>query len=157
MDLLRLYDLLDEATIQLRKGDVVEHRQGVTHVYAMPPASEAPPGFELVDLEFILVGVDPAKAAARRDELVELLRDYPNPEHLAGGPSFIDVGAALGDQGAALQLFALGKVLGLWGVITPRAVGFDAAEARDLAGMGFVMITGWSPGALLREREAALG
>jgi hypothetical protein len=38
-------------------------------------------------------------------------------------------------------LFALGKVLGLWDVITPEAFGIYGAGADELAGMGMVMFS----------------
>lgn len=53
------------------------------------------------------------------------------------------VGAALGSQDLAFQLFAYGKVMEMWDVITPTKMGFTGAEAREMAGRGFVMITGW--------------
>lgn len=162
MDLTKLYALLRETTVQLRKGEMFEgdrhlldqakegveperglQGSGVLEVYAMPPVSAAP-DLEKVDCEFIVVGVDKAKAEARRDDFVDLLRRYPQPDRLAAGPSYIEVGGVIGDQGAAFCLFALGQVLGLWKVITPAQFGLTGEEARRAAGSGFVMITGWS-------------
>jgi hypothetical protein len=162
MDIDRLYKILSETTIQLRKGEVVhgdkhlvdainegrdldEVPGGVVTIDAMPHVSEAPPSMETVDLEFLVVGVDKSKAESNRAGLVEILNTYPQPDRLAGGPSYIEVGAEIGDQGAAFQLFALGKVLGLWDVITPAMMGFTGAEAREMAGRGFVMMTGFRP------------
>lgn len=112
-----------------------------------PPAPE---GLEMVDVEFMVVGVDKAKAETRRAELRAILDAWPQPERLAGGPSYIEVGGVIGDQGAAFLLFALGKVLGLWGLITPASMGITGPDAREMAGAGFVMITGYRP-----ERAAA--
>lgn len=149
MNLNRLYEILSDTTAQLRKGEVVTtDRSGpveVTTIDAMPHESEAPTTIEKVDMEFLVIGVDKAKAEQHRAELVEILKTYPQPDRLAAGPSYIEVGAEVGDQGAAFQLFALGKVLGLWGVITPASMGFTGAEARRMAGSGFVMITGFNP------------
>lgn len=158
MNLNRLHEILAETTVQLRKGEeitgtpaLVEQIKrgateltggGVVEIFAMPHQSEAPATIEKVDLEFLVVGVDRAKAEPLKDELLALLRTYPQPERLAGGPSYIEVGAEIGDQGAAFQLFALGKVLGLWDVITPAKLGMTGDAARDLAGRGFIMITG---------------
>lgn len=159
MNTEKLYAILNETTCQLRKGEVLERSPdlvavlqagadelpgGVAEVYAMPPASEAQ-DVEKVDVEFMVIGVDKAKAVACRAELIELLREYPNPERLAGGPSYIEVGAAIGDQGAAFQLFALGQALGLWRVMTPATLGFVGEEARFMAGQGFVLISGYHP------------
>lgn len=162
MDFKRLYEILAETTCQLRKGEVLEGSPelaeqakcgdelaggGVLEVYAMPHESGARPDVEKVDVEFVVIGVDRKAAEARKDELVSILKSYPQPDRLAAGPSYIEVGAEIGDQGAALQLFALGKVLGLWDVITPKRLGFDGAMARQMAGAGYVMMTGYSAAA----------
>jgi hypothetical protein len=152
MNLNRLYEILGATTIQFRKGEVIEkHTVGdavdVVEINMMPHSDEAHPDLEKVDLEFLVIGVDKAKAEQHRAELVSILSDYPQPDRLAGGPSYIEVGAEIGDQGAAFQLFALGKVLGLWDVITPKAMGFEGPEAREMAGRGFVMMTGFKAAA----------
>lgn len=161
MNLPRLYQILGETTVQLRKGEVihgdkplvdainagVEHDKlpgGVVTFDLMPHESAAAPNIEKVDVEFMVVGVDRAAAERHKDELVSILKEYPEPERLARGPSYIEVGAVIGDQGAAFQLFAVGKVLGLWRVITPSMMGFTGAEAERMAGMGFVMVSGFS-------------
>ena len=118
MNLDRLYAILAETTCQLRKGDVYEGTPslveqakrgdeelkggGVLEIYAMPHESEAEAKIVKVDLEFVVIGVDKAAAEKNRTELLSILRTYPNPERLAGGPSYIEVGAEIGDQGAAL-------------------------------------------------------
>jgi hypothetical protein len=145
MDLEALHTLLNETTVQLRKRTVTERDGHATHFYLMPHVDEAADGLEIVDLEFIAVGVDKAKADPRRDDLIRLLDTYPALDRLAGGPSYIEVGAVIGDQGAAFQLFALGKVLGLWSVITPATIGATGDQARQMAGMGFIMISGYRP------------
>jgi len=81
-----------------------------------------------------------------RGEIITILKDYPQLERLAGGPSYIEVGGVIGDQGAAFQLFALGEVLGLWKVVTPKILGMDDATARQLAGSGMIMISGFKAG-----------
>lgn len=147
MDLDRLYVILRETTVQLRKGEVVEEKQvgdvKVTEVFAMPHESEASSNLQKVDCIFLTIGVDKEKAEMYREEVVAILKGYPQPERLAGGPSYIEVGGVIGDQGAAFQLFALGEVLGLWRVITPKTLGMDDATARQLAGSGMIMISGF--------------
>lgn len=162
MDLKRLYEILSETTMQLRKGAVVhgskhlvdainEGREldkepgGVVTIDAMPHVSEVVPDTETIDMEFLVIGVDRAAAEKHKAELISILDTYPQPDRLAAGPSYIEVGAAIGDQGAAFQLFALGKVLGLWDVITPGAMGVTGDAARQLAGSGYIMITGYHP------------
>ncbi len=163
MNLERLRQILSVTTVQLRRGEEVEGDPelveavkglkegddldrlpgGSVHIYAMPHESEAKKGIEKVDCHFIIVGVDKAAAQTCREELVAILGDYPQPDRLAGGPSYIEVGAVIGDQGAAFQLFALGKVLGLWDVITPKTLGVTGPDADQLAGRGMVMMSGF--------------
>lgn len=147
MDLERLYKILRSTTVQLRKGEVVtEAKVGgvtVTTIDAMPHVSGAQPHLELVDMELLTIGVDKAEAACRKDELIGILKTYPAPERLAQGPSYIEVGAEIGDQGAAFQLFALGEVLKLWTIITPKTLGLTGAEATEMAGRGLIMISGY--------------
>lgn len=161
MNITRLYEILDETTAEFRKGGVFEgdpelvaqaeagaeqlQGGGVLHIYAMPHETDAPAGLEMVDVEFEQIGVDKGKAEQRRADLIGLLNQYPDPAELAGGPSYITVGARIGGQSGAFRLFALGKVLGIWDVITPAMWGATGAEARTLAGNGFVMITGYRP------------
>lgn len=163
MNLDKLYQILRETTVQLRKGeeiegdpelvdavksfkesdDVSKFPGGSVHIYAMPHESQANNGIEKVDCHFIVVGVNKVLAEAHKDELIAILKTYPQPERLAGGPSYIEVGSEIGDQGAAFQLFALGKVLGFWDIITPAKLGITGPEADQMAGMGFVMIDGF--------------
>ena len=150
MNLDRLHEIIQSASAQARKGEVVVEETptagiAVTHAYFMPHVDEVKPEFERVDLHFVWVVVDKQKAEAAKGELIEILKTYPQPERLAGGPSYIEVGGVIGDQGAALQLFGLGAVLKLWEVITPKTLGFTGAEADQMAGMGFVMISGFQP------------
>lgn len=150
MNLNRLHEILRDCTKQLRKGEVMKNEgafgMSVLTIDAMPHA-DAPgnDGLEKVDLHFLIIGVDKAIAESHRAELVGLLNAYPQVDRLEQGPSYIEVGGEIGDQGAAFQLFALGNVLGFWDVITPGKMGFSGKEADSMAGNGFVMITGYRP------------
>ncbi len=148
MNFDRLHKILAATTVQLRKGEAVVERDlrgvHVTEIYAMPHESKVP-DVEKVDMTLLTIGVDKAAAQQHRDELIRILKAWPDPQQLAGGPSYITVGAEIGDQGAAFQLFALGKVLGLWDVITPATMGMEGDEAAEAAGRGFIMITGFRP------------
>lgn len=154
MDTKRLYEILAETTAQFRKGAPVETNGTAPSVYSMPHHEDAPAGPEIVDMEFLHIGVDKAKAFLLRAELIGILNTYPQPARLAEGPSYIEVGAMIGDQGAAFQLFALGKVLRLWDVITPGRLGITGKDAAAMAGAGFVMITGYRPGESPIEESA---
>ncbi|MDP3725632.1 MAG: hypothetical protein Q8R36_00365 [bacterium] len=169
MNLDRLRQILRETTAQLRKGEEIEGDPelanavknfkegddvsnlpgGSVHIYAMPHESQAKNGIEKVDCHFITVGVDKAKAETHRAELVAILNEWPSEAwggtvpKLEEGPSYIHVGGVIGDQGAAFQLFALGKVLGLWDIITPATLGITGLEADQMAGSGLVMTSGF--------------
>ena len=147
MNLKLLHEILSHTTVQLRKGEVVREEQvgplKVITIDAMPHVDEAMPSLELVDMEYLTVGVDKQEAEKRKEDLISILDSYPEPERLSAGPSYIEVGAVVGDQGAALQLFALGKVLGLWEILTPRTFGINGERVMELAGLGFLMISGY--------------
>lgn len=158
MDVNKLHKILRETTIQIRKGAIVhgspelvgaiecgddELPGGVVSIDMMPSDHEVKPDLERIDCHFITIGVDKAAAAANRAEFIEILNDWPRPERLAGGPSYIEVGAEIGDQGAAFQMFALGKMLGLWSIITPETFGMEGEEADRAAGSGYIMISGY--------------
>lgn len=150
MDIERLHQIIAETTIQLRKGPaVVSHSLLVTEINFNPTEQEAADrlvGMQIIDLTLLSVGVDERKAQTHRDELVSILKTYRDDNApLERGPSYIHVGATIGDQGAAFQLFALGKVLGFWEVHTPEGMGATGEEARALAGRGYVMISGFNP------------
>lgn len=148
-NIIELFKILAATTAQLRKGPAVTQETipmsngslEVTEIFAMP--HEDASDLEKVDLELITVGVDREMAEKHRSRLCEILNDYSEPERLAGQLSYIEVGAEIGEQGAAFQLFALGKVLGLWDIVTPTSMGFSGEAAQEMAGKGFIMITGY--------------
>jgi hypothetical protein len=150
MDFIKLYDLLAETTVQLRKGPMISGEQkpsvDVVHLYLMPDESEAPESMVKVDLHFLTIGVDMEAAERGREDFLALLATYPDMDRIAGGPSYIEVGAVIGDQGAAFQMFALGSALGLWGVITPGTLGFTGEEANRMAGNGLILMSGYKNG-----------
>lgn len=110
------------------------------------PASGADPSVRSANVVFfhvILVG-DP-----KASKLTELIQSYPgefcqcNPldgaEH-----NFLELGGWIGDQGLALRLMGLGRVLDLWTLITPFTLGLaephEITAARALAGAGLLSI-----------------
>lgn len=95
-----------------------------------------------VDVHFFWVQ---AKNDPKKEDFLRLLEaGYPDMGRLRGGPSFIEIGAAIGDQGDALKLIGLGELVGMWKVITPKVLGVMAeADANMLAGRGFVMAGGF--------------
>jgi hypothetical protein len=98
----------------------------------------APP--HSVDVCFFWVSARNNPTAAELRSLLQ--QHYPQVNRLREGPSYIEIGAELGDQGAALLLIGLGGLVGLWKVVTPAVFGFEGEEAKHMAGMGMVMCTG---------------
>ena len=144
MDIKRLNEILHMTTVQLRKGNIVEVEGNVTSAYLMFYESSVDESFEKIDVHFVVIGVKKETAIQVKDELISILKGYPDLERLAGGPSYMEVGAELGTQAAAFELFALGKYLGLWDIITPERIGVTGAKSDEMAGSGFVMISGFT-------------
>lgn len=95
---------------------------------------------EWVDVGFTSLPVNKRNAEMIRRPLLEMLATGDDG-WLADGPSYIHLGAIIGDQGLALKLMAVGKVLGWWGLITPRSLGLeDPDDIERLAGAGYVML-----------------
>ena len=109
-----------------------------------------PEGVEIVDC-YMQVPINKRKAEEYREELVRLLKEWPDETWgvkvppLEEGPSYIHVGGVIGSQQLAFLLFAVGKILGFWDVITPKTLGIEGEKASSLAGSGMVMISGYTP------------
>lgn len=136
--------LLEETTTVYRKGEtVVEEPSGATSVYGYDRQEDAPEGQVMVDLHFVTVGVKLPIPEDGAERLAAYLGTFPEPSVLAGGPSYITLGAYIGSQEYAFRFMALGKALGLWEVITPATMHLEGAAADQAAGAGFVLMTGW--------------
>lgn len=144
-ELKPLTDLILETTTVYRKGAPVTHETvgnvAVTHVFGYDPVPDDGQHF-LVDVHFVTVGVHGVEGETT-ERLKEALKAYPEPERLAGGPSYIEIGGVLGDQELALRLFALGEACGVWEVVTPKKLHITGPQADEMAGRGFVMCTGY--------------
>ena len=148
----KLYQILQGSTRVYRKGEAVERRQvgnvDVVELFGYDHTSKAPTAdnFDNVDMIFVDVVVDRARAEQYRADLTRILRDYPQPERLSEGPSYIELAPNLEmEQESALRLMALGKTLGIWDVVNAKTLGMDDATARQMAGQGFLMILGYKP------------
>jgi hypothetical protein len=73
---------------------------------------------------------------AHRGELADC-NPFDGKEH-----GYIELGAWIGDQGAALLYMALGSLLGVFELLTPRTMlpDIDSETAMDLAGKGLVTV-----------------
>jgi hypothetical protein len=111
-----------------------------------------------VSVHFFKVGLR-GDADVTAEELVALIKDSEEGnfaritvDRLKAGPSYIELGGWLGDQGAALMFMGLGEILGLWDVVTPETMlrgTVNQGKADELAGLGLVMI-GWKEHPLWR-------
>ncbi len=148
MDTDKLCQIINESTTIYRKGSAIEESPGVVQYFGYDHTGTAPAGdnYDKVDMVFVDVVVDRAKAEQYKGTLAELLRAYPQPERLAGGPSYIELAPNLGlEQEGALRVMALGKTLGMWEIISGSTMGFGREETMRLAGSGFLMISGYRP------------
>lgn len=156
---LDLARYVTDATEVYRKGDIVKEAAGVVTIDAFP---QQQPDTEAVDCHFVTVGftdkagnVTPAefyqKIAHQQDGAFTSL----SLDDFAKGPSYITIGAWIGDQTLAFRFMALGQHLGLWRVVTPATLGFAGPDADRLAGQGFVMTSGITdPATGLRHRQS---
>jgi hypothetical protein len=147
-----LNTLIDASTVVYRKGDVVTKENvggvDVTTVDAFPPT---PDQGTLIDVHFVTVGF--TEHAADRAGFLTVLRAAFGPgefqdvtaARFTEGPSYIELGAWLGDQTQALRLIALGAHYGLWDVFTPATFRLTGQAADRLAGNGMVMPAAVSP------------
>ena len=127
MDVSRLEVILCESTAMLRDDEQPGH------------------GYEVVDCFLKKVGVLKEKAQEFKGELAQLMQEYPLPNRLAVGPSYIELAGTIfnDDQDLAFRLMALGKTTGLWDLLTPRELGIGAEDAKRLASHGVVTIDGY--------------
>lgn len=150
MNYQRLSKILQGTTQVYRKGEEVKRRSignvGVTEIFGYSHTNEAiqDDNYDKVDMVFVDVLVDKAKAAKIKPELERILAEYPQPDRLEEGPSYIELSPNLGlEQEGGLRIMALGKTLGLWEIISGKALGMDETETLNLAEKGFLMISGY--------------
>lgn len=68
--------------------------------------------------------------------------------------SYIELGAWIGDQGVALRFMALGKILGLWELLTPHSMfGDDLSDdlVQWMAGGGIISVKAAQPTAAVPD------
>jgi hypothetical protein len=143
----RIHEILAQTCTEYRKGAAMVERNpegGIRSVefFNMPAApTEGNAGEDLIDMHFIIVGVDREPAKSIRDELFGLLQ--PARDMLDAGASYITIGDWLGEQNAALCLMALGSHLEFWRVVTPATLGFEGRYADHVAGVGYLFVSGF--------------
>lgn len=113
---------------------------------SLPPVSQAAPESVLVDLHFVVVAVHMDEAEHNAPRLVEILESHPEPERLAGGPDYIELGSWVGTPDYGLRLIALGAALGLWDAITPAVEDVVGEEADAAVEAGGIFMSGYPDG-----------
>jgi hypothetical protein len=150
MDSERLYQILEETTKVYRKGAIIEKKNignlNVIECFGYPHTSKAPINnkYEKVDMIFIDVVVDREKALERKNEVENILEQYPQPERLSQGPCYIELAPNLGlEQEGALRLMAMGKTLGFWNIMSGKIFGLPDDETIEYARNGLLMVDGY--------------
>lgn len=105
----------------------------------------------LVDMHFFKVLISETFDAQQwRDTFTRFVKEGHGEfgpvtaERVSAGPSYIEWGGWIGDQGLAMRVMACGHRARLWDVSTPRTLGVEGPEADQLAGGGYVMTSGWT-------------
>ena len=102
-----------------------------------------------VSVEFFTVSLlnpeDPPSVEEFEAVLAGHTSDYvtTNPFPLDAEQNYMTLGAFVGDQGVAMQMMALGHLLGMWKLLTPMLMFGDLMsedERMQLAGRGMVSI-----------------
>ncbi len=150
--LARLVEVVLMATVPLRTGPSKEVRQEgdvrVEEVMDFPTVAQ---GIEhgitkTYDMLIFQVGIMPIADEVKAD-FIEALRAYPDMGRLAGGPSYIELGAVLSEyddqaQQVAIQMIALGDYYDVWKAVTPVTLGMAREGAAKMVRSGFIMPVG---------------
>lgn len=105
---------------------------------APPNPEERQPENHTVDIVFFKVAQANEPDAKTFRSLIE--SEYP--QWLNGEHGYIEMGADMGDQGIALITMALGSLLGVWELLTPKNMLPSLSDdiQMKLAGLGMVTI-----------------
>jgi len=112
-----------------------------------PPDPKQPAG-HTADVHFFKVRAnEDADAETLRSLVTNHIGEFNRVDLFDGTEhGYMELGGWIGDQGLALTLMGLGKVLGLWDLMTPRSMGItDEGLAASMAGGGMVTVKAVSP------------
>jgi hypothetical protein len=147
-----LVDYVEAATTVYRKGEVIKTSSiGEVHVLSIDLFPALPQDVTTtVDCHFVTIGFTEALATLSHAEFYELVLScahghYQNMEQVdwSNGPSYIAIGAWIGDQTLAFRFMACVQAHGLGEVITPKRLHItDEAMADQMAGLGYIMLSG---------------
>lgn len=147
-----LQDYLQRATTVYRKGDVVSFEPRGSHVdvVVIDAFPALPEGLTTtIDCHYVHVGFTEALAELSHQEFYDLVASategvfqYMHISDWSSGPSYISIGAWLGDQTLAFQFMACVQAHGLGKVITPASLGVTGERGEAMAGAGYVLLSG---------------
>lgn len=154
----RIKQILSKTTVQCRKqSEMIKERKvgeikpGVPamiyrEVFDMPTENQLEAdNIAMVDLHFVKVAVQLDIVEDYREEIDKLLLEWPQPDRLAAGLNFLEIGKLLHNQESALQFMALGEIMGYWEVSIPTMLGYEGDIANIMASQGHITVTGWKP------------
>ena len=147
-----LEDYVIGATTVFRKGEVVTYSETPNlAVWVIDDFPSMPKGLTTtVDCHFVDVGFTEALAGWDHQQFYDAviaaedgLYAAMDVETWRQGPSYITIGAWIGDQTTAFRFMACVQAHGLGHVITPATLGVtDKAAADNMAGGGMVLLSG---------------
>lgn len=123
-------------------------------------ANEPAVGCVIIDMSIVSISYNSIKVRSHAAEMIELLKDWPSESWghpippLGEEINYIAAGGALEDQRRALMLFAFGKLLDWWDILSPVAVfgmSKDDPVAQQLVGGGLLSIIGYRPTSTVRD------
>lgn len=126
-----------------KDSEQVEEAEVIAELTGRPGPVE-----DVIDVGLLQVGVTPTAPIGVFIEYMAdrlLMKTTMAPmdlDRLAQGPSYIELGAWVGGQREALILMAIGKHHKAWDIITPATLGFEGEEAKNMMGMGLLLISG---------------
>lgn len=116
-----------------------------------PAEAKQPPG-HTADVIFFKV----ANNGATAEELQQLVSnakqgEFTNIDLFDGDEhNYMEIGGWIGDQGTGLVLMGLGAVLGLWQLVTPRALAFPEELVTQFAQRGMIIIQAFNKPATVK-------
>jgi hypothetical protein len=145
-----LYEILNKTTQVYRKGDLISEKKldnvNIVEIYNYPALNKNfdTKLYEKVDMIFVDVLVDKIQAEKYKTNLENVLKNYSEPKRLSQGPSYIELAPNLGlEQEGGLRVMALGKVLGLWNIMSGKTLGMDDDQSLQMAELGLLNISGY--------------
>ena len=138
----RFNQRLDRKVTPPTSDELIDSIRKTLHM-CLVPEENVTQSSRIVDVHFFKVAVQDNIAPSLAEDLAGYLSALCTEEFLKKGPSYLELGEKLGDQGLALTVMALGEALKLWQVITPAKLGVIGAAGQQMAGQGLILTDGF--------------